>query len=290
MLCKKSILHVDQGMGKCFSEKELKGYFNNLTEKVTLDTEHQNDIDYIPEFEYAEGKRVQFPVTVFQYALGCYDLYLLTEEQRYLQKFKTCAEWALTRQNENGSVDAFSFLYPQAPYGAMCQGQAVSLFVRAYFCFKNDCYLQAAQKAADFMLIPLEDGGTARYDQDDLYLLEYTHLPAVLNGWIFALFGLHDLNLILHSEKYQNAIETTVRTLQKHITEFDCGYWSLYDMGGKIASPFYHRLHIAQLQALLAVYPAESLKKQLEKWTLDCCSFWKPKRAFIKKAIQKILE
>lgn len=31
----KSILHVDQGEGKIYSIEEIKGYYNDLTEKVT---------------------------------------------------------------------------------------------------------------------------------------------------------------------------------------------------------------------------------------------------------------
>lgn len=31
----KSIYHVNQGVGKIYSKTELKGYYNDLTEKVT---------------------------------------------------------------------------------------------------------------------------------------------------------------------------------------------------------------------------------------------------------------
>lgn len=39
MLTGKSVLHVNQGLGKFFRPDELAGYYNDLTEKVTKDAE-----------------------------------------------------------------------------------------------------------------------------------------------------------------------------------------------------------------------------------------------------------
>jgi hypothetical protein len=36
---------------------------------------------------------------------------------------------------------------------------------------------------------------------------------------------------------------------------YDARFWSFYDTSGALASPFYHRLHIAQLEALELGYP-----------------------------------
>ena len=35
MLSGKSVWHVNQDIGKCFLKDEIKGYYNNMTEKVT---------------------------------------------------------------------------------------------------------------------------------------------------------------------------------------------------------------------------------------------------------------
>ena len=35
MLTGKSVWHVNQDIGKCFSKKSIEGYYNNMTEKVT---------------------------------------------------------------------------------------------------------------------------------------------------------------------------------------------------------------------------------------------------------------
>ncbi|MBE6639339.1 MAG: thioredoxin [Ruminococcaceae bacterium] len=290
MLRGKSILHVNQGLGTQMDVSQIRGYYNDLTEKVIRDEANVSNVSYIPQFETASGECVYFPVMIFQYALGCYDLYLETSDTLYLEKFKTCVNWTMEAQNENGSFDAFSFMYADAPYGAMCQGEAVSVLLRAYVSTGEERYRTAAQKAVDFMLLSVEEGGTARYDGEDVYLLEYTHLPVVLNGWLFAFFGLYDYTLVSKEEKYREILQKTLRTMEKSLPQYDNGYWTMYDLGGKIASPFYHNLHIAQLQAAVLITDSETAKQFEKKWLLYQKSFWNPKRAFIKKAIQKILE
>ena len=37
MMTGKSISHVNQGVGTCYSKTEVAGYYNDLTEKVTKD-------------------------------------------------------------------------------------------------------------------------------------------------------------------------------------------------------------------------------------------------------------
>ena len=44
-----------------------------------------NDIG-IPEMVDKNGSHIQMPTMIFQYGLGAYDLWLLTNEQHYLDK------------------------------------------------------------------------------------------------------------------------------------------------------------------------------------------------------------
>ena len=94
-----------------------------------------------------------------------------------------------------------------------------------------------------------------------LVLEEYPTQPlmTVLNGWIFALYGLYDFLLMEDEPRFQMALDDTVRALAEHLPSYDLGYWSRYtedyEGGGMIASPFYHALHSAQLQALEQTFP-----------------------------------
>lgn len=289
MLMGKSILHVNQDLGKCFKPKELKGYFNNLTEKVTKEP-GLLDNDQLPVNISEDGQKVVFPVAIFQYGLGAYDLYLQSKEEKYLSKFKQCVEWAISHQEESGAWNNFYYIYPDNPYGAMCQGEGASLLVRAYNEFNEDKYINAAKKALEFMLKPIEQGGTSLYDNDELILMEYTHLPAVLNGWIFALFGLYDYCLIEPNIKFQESLSQTLATLKRKIPSYDCQYWSMYDSKGMIASPFYHNLHIAQLQALSMIDDRKLFQKYVSTFSKYKSSLLCRFRAFSLKAFQKMKE
>ena len=289
MLTGKSILHVKQNMGSVFVPGELNGYYNNLTEKVTKEPKLLES-EELPTLKTEKGKIIYFPVSIFQYGLGAYDLYLMTNEKKYLDKFEQCANWAIKNQQSNGAWSNFFYIYPEHPYGAMCQGEGASLLSRAYKHYANSVFSVGATKAIDFMLRSTEDGGTAQYKNDELILLEYTHLSAVMNGWIFALFGLYDLTLVNDDEKYKKALSKTLSTLQKYLPKFDNGYWSLYDLDIKIASPFYHNLHIAQLEALYVATGHEIFYYYQQRFNMYASNRWNRNRAFFLKALQKVVE
>lgn len=288
MLTGHSILHVNQDLGRHFHVTKLEGYYNNLTEKVSrlpllLDNE---DLPTSPD---ESGGQILFPVAIFQYGLGCYDLYLTSgkSDNRYLRKFMQCAEWAIDKQEPSGAWNNFFFRYPQHPYGAMAQGEGVSLLLRAHAHTGEERFLATSKKALDFMLKPVSEGGTADGD----ILLEYTHLPAVLNGWIFAWWGLYDYVLVTHDEnKYKDKLEKSCKALEERLAAFNNNYWSLYDLAGHIASPFYHRLHIAQMQAMYQLTGHDIFRQYQEKWERDESSKLRYARAFVKKAWQKLRE
>lgn len=192
-----------------------------------------------------------------------------------------CAEWALNNQEPSGAWNNFFFRYPQHPYGAMAQGEGASLLLRAYKQTCEERFFVAARKAIDFMLKPLSEGGT---DDGDI-LMEYTHLPAVLNGWIFAWWGLFDYVLTTHDEDYyHDKLEKSCKALEEHLSSFSSSYWSMYDLAGHIASPFYHHLHIAQMQAMYKLTGHDIFKQYAEKWKKDEHNRISHVRAFVKKA------
>jgi len=288
MLIGKSILHVDQGVGKIYSFKEVKGYYNDLTHKVLKDKD-LNEVK-IPVFNAANGSAISFPITIFQYGLGAYDLYLLNGHQIFLDKFKMCADWALTNQENSGAWNTFFFIKPDAPYSAMAQGEGASLLIRAYKESGNPNYLAAAEKAINFMVLPVEKGGTAQFYDTEVIFLEVTNIPVILNGWIFSLFGLLDFLIVFDDEKIREIFECSLKALANRLESFDTGYWSKYDNEKRVASLFYHKLHIAQLQVLYELTGNAVFQDYCEKWTQYQNSFINKKRAFVVKAIQKIME
>jgi heparosan-N-sulfate-glucuronate 5-epimerase len=288
MLSGKSILHVEQDVGKIYSIDKIKGYYNDLTEKVKRDKEI-NEVK-IPLFEAHNVEKVYFPINIFQYGLGAYDLYLLEKNKLYFDKFILCARWALDNQNDDGSWNAFFFIYPDRPYSSMAQGEGASLLLRAYIELNDEKFLTAAQKAVDFMLLSEEDGGTARYQENDIYLLEVTKRPVIMNGWIFSLFGLFDIIKVTNDRNYIDIFNKSVKTLVNHLANFDTGYWSKYDSERMLASEFYHKLHIAQLRVMHEITGESACDELMNKWIEYLNRPTNRLKAFIVKAFQKILE
>lgn len=285
MLTGKSIYHVDQNLGKAFEPGQLKGYFNDMTQKVLMGDKNLDEKG-IPFLEHSDGSHVQMPTMIFQYGLGAYDLWVIRKEIEYFNKAKRCADWAIDHQEDNGAWSVFFYIYPNAPYSAMPQGEAVSLLVRIYKETQDKKYLSAAEKAIKFMLTDVRDGGVCKCNDFELILLEYTHLPLVMNGWIFALFGLYDYFLL--TGEYEDKFKKSVNSLEKALVHFDCGYWSMYDEVGKIASPFYHNLHIAQMKALYMVTKKEIFNECAERFERYQKNRLNELRAFAKKVMQKL--
>lgn len=290
MLSGKSVWHVNQDLGKVLSKTEIKGYYNNMTEKVIMMPEFI-DSEEMPQLNLKGGKFTFFPVAIFQYGFGCYDLYLLKKETKYVKKFLQCADWALDHQDEKGRWNNFSHYTPEAPYSSMAQGEGASLLVRAYKFTGEPKYLDAAKKALDFMLLPLEVGGTTKYEGDDAFLMEYTYSGIVLNGAIFSWWGLYDYVLTVSDKgKYKHALEITLKSLIKVLPKFSNSYWSIYSLDGLIASPFYHNLHVAQMKAMYQLTDNVIFYDYANRWERQQKNKFCKGIAFINKSIQKILE
>ena len=286
MLAGKSISHVNQGVGTCYSKVGVEGYYNDLTEKVTKD--HPDTL--VPQYHVDTGEKIYFSIGIFQYGLAAYDLFLTTHDEVYKNKLIACADWAIENQQADGGWDTFTFENPEHPYSSMAQGEGISMLIRAYIATGNEQYLCAARKAKDFMLKPISEGGTAEYLGEDVCLYECTHDPLILNGWIFSLWGLYDYSKYIEDSEVQNVLHATLTSLKKKLPAFDIKYWSKYEDGKRICSPFYHKLHIAQLSVMYDLFGDEIYKEYATKWDAYQKSFWKPKRAFVQKAWQKIFE
>ncbi len=289
MLKGDSILHVNQGIGRIYSRNEVAGYYNDLTEKVTKDVITEDG--KLPVYPGEDGVNKIFPIGVFQYGLGAYDLYLITKEKKYLDKFDLCVEWTMNNQDDNGGWKTFEYETPDRPYSAMAQGEAISLLTRAYIQDNNEKYLNKIKKGIKYLTKSLEDGGVACYRNDSIYLKEFVDRPVVLNGWIFSIFGIFDYLLLFPNDKeIRNFYNSTLKTLSNELPKFDLKYWSKYDLDKRIASPFYHNLHIAQLHVMYDLTGIDIFKVYEEKFgKYNKNKFYKIK-AFMVKAFQKIKE
>ena len=292
MAAGRSYWHLRQDEGTQFVPGMLAGYFNDLTGKTNWSG--PLDSDGIPLVQ-VNGSLQYFPVTTFQKGLGHWDRWLrsIRGDAEQFHAFEQTARWALLTRDERGG-----WRIPTANptstslYSAMSQGEGTSLLCRAYSTTRKEAYLGTALSAAQLMLSPISAGGTARYEKNGVILEEYPSERArtVLNGWIFALYGLYDLNLVMEDPQIEKALHDTISALTASLPIFDAGYWSFYDSGGTLASPFYHRLHIAQLRSLQKTFPgqSETFRQVADHFELQLAKGVDRVRAIVTKGYQKL--
>lgn len=291
ILSGKTEVAVEQGPGRAYEAGRIFGYYNDLTGKVSPNT--LLDDDGVPVSVIAGGKRVHFPIAIFQYGLGCYDLSILEPDkaQRHLETLRNCANWALASQKTDGSWDSFGPIGSEKySVSSMAQGEGCSMLLRAWIAFGETEYKTAALKAANYMLVDMDQGGVCCYEGSGLYLEEYPQEPrrSVLNGWIFSLFGLYDASLV--DAYFEEPFLRSVGTLESHLGDYDAGFWSYYDLEKRIASPAYHSLHISQLQVLFDLTGRSAFAEAAEVFKdYQVCSDYR-RKAIIKKIFQKVLE
>jgi len=263
MLDGSSSFHVKQGEGLYYSKTEIKGYYNDLRNKVLSNTALIDDKG-IPYNINCNNERVYFPGTIFQYGLGMYDLYLESDSEEYKKKFLVIANWTLSNQKKNGMWECMKILGDKLhqSQSSMCQSQAISLLTRAYILTEDEKYLKSIDKAVDLMIKNKNDGGTCFYDKGRVIFQEYVSNieQSVLNGWIFSIFGLYDYYLLTKKDNIKLLIDDTIKTLSRELKKYDRKYWSDYDQVGTIASPAYHDLHISQLAVLEKMFNNDNFR------------------------------
>jgi hypothetical protein len=119
----------------------------------------------------------------------------------------------------------------------------------------------------------VEEGGVRYVDpQGNLFLEEAPSQPpsCILDGFIFSLFGVYDFWLASGEAAMQQMWEAGLSTLENVLPRYDLGFWSRGDLFRErpkmVASRFYHRLHVFQLQALHAMTGREIFRQYAQRW------------------------
>lgn len=289
----KSTVAVEQSVGKCYSKSELRGYYNDLTGKVSPAT--LLDADGIPVNVTSKGETVYSLVTIMQYTLGCYDLFLIGGDELYREKFLKLADYILAQQEETGKWDARASIGSYKDNSScMAQGQGCSILLRAALITGYSRYVRAAEKAVSFMLLPCDEGGTAVYARAEVSFEKYPpqngEVSSVLNGWAFALFGLYDYVLFSGSAEHRRLWETSCKTLEARLPQYDRKYWSNYDLIGTISSPAYHSVHISLLRVLADLSGSKEMSNYAERFEGYSKSPVKRLRAILTKLVQKLTQ
>lgn len=260
----------------------------------------------IPLLDYRGALGRQYnPIAIAQFGLGNYNAYVRSKDAGRRQKFLMAADWLKNNLIPNTAgypvwMHNFNWEYRdtlKAPwYSGLAQGQGISLLVRAYRETSRQEYLDAATLAAQVFHVDVKDGGVACRDENkNLWIEEYVVFPAthILNGFLWASWGIYDYLLTTGDARMQELFEATVETLRDQLASFDTGFWSLYEQSGTrlrmIASPFYHALHIVQLEVMHKITGEPFFADFAARWGCYQTNWFKRNRALAQKAAFKLL-
>jgi heparosan-N-sulfate-glucuronate 5-epimerase len=285
------------------STAELGEYYMPFAEKA--DYQGAYDPRGIPQLDYHGHIGLQYnPIAIAQYGLGNYNLWCRTKDPDRRRKFFLIADWLCANLEPNPQGIAvwhhhFDWEYRdtlKAPwYSALAQGQGISLLLRAHKESGDSRFIEAARQAFAAFQQPIQGGGVAYTDEsEDLWFEEYIVSPPthILNGFIWALWGIHDYFLATLHPAAQDLFNRGVRTLLHNLDRYDLGFWSLYEQSGTrlpmVASRFYHQLHIVQLRVMHRLTGETRFSEVADRWEGYMRSGLDRKRALLYKIAFKL--
>jgi hypothetical protein len=160
----------------------------------------------------------------------------------------------------------------EAPWhSALAQSQAASAFVRAHVSTGDVRYAELALAAARPLLVDGPSDMVTQTGAGPVFQEAPSRpLSGILNGWISALWGLHDVHLGLDHAHAGGVFAAGVDCLRASLHAYDTGWWSRYSLYPHaledLAKPIYHRFHIDQLVALHRLTGVQDFAFRAERW------------------------
>lgn len=255
--------------------------------------------ELLPGFVHYPGEPLW--VAHIQRGLGSYERYLDGDGDEWLDAARKAADLLLDRQADDGGwkqIKPYPHTYVLHPpwVSAMAQGEAASLLVRMHRESGDARYAEAAVKALDPMRRPSADGGASAELDGRWFPEEYPTDPGsfVLNGAVFALWGLRDVAVGLGDAGAARDFDAGVDALAASIHRWDTGSWSRYDLHPhrvtNVASRAYHELHVVQLQAMDELAPRPELRAAAQRFAAYDASRMRQAAALARKVLFRLAE
>jgi heparosan-N-sulfate-glucuronate 5-epimerase len=279
--------------------EELGRYYLDFSSK--FDYPGKLDENGIPIYEFPDKRAIYHPIVICQYALGLFELLYKSNycDKSAELKFLKQADWLSKYGVETKSGFVWYIDYSIAEYGlyppwfsALAQGEAISVLTRAYKITGNKKYLNICEKAIIPFTLDVKSGGLVNIFKNIPVYEEYPspkRTVAVLNGFIFSLFGLYDYYLTNKNIMAKELFEKGINSITNILPYYDIKYWSSYYLfdypHGYTSSFTYHNIMINQLKALYIITRKYIFIEYSEKWESYKNSGFLKSKALIKKIL-----
>lgn len=249
-------------------DSALGRYYLDFTGVLPLvEQEYHGPVDArgVPMNRFAGQGDFHNVITIAQYALALHDTILASGETAELKQMLQAQLNTIVELIEPGGQWKGFFLhqwnspkYPElrAPWvSALGQGNGISALLRGYQWNGDPRLLECATAMFEALERPMSEGGAREVDANGhFWLEEYPMKPSshVLNGFIFALWGVLDFARVTGSPRAWEWWNAGCQTLRVRLKDYDCGFWSVYDLSHReLASQYYQlNIHIPQLEAM----------------------------------------
>jgi hypothetical protein len=213
------------------------------------------------------------PAFVAEHALSLYGRY--TRGELTLSSFRKTVDRLLSLQDERGAFRyGFPYRYMDTLFqpgwtSGLAQGYALSALARAALVLGDPRYLDAGDRALEYLTTPVASGGLMDTMsslhgslEGFIFFQEAVASPPtyVLNGYMFALLGLYDWSQLGRARaSAQRYFDRGVLTLSQILPYYDLGAFSAYDLQHLTYARLphvagdYHLMHIYQLHALASI-------------------------------------
>lgn len=227
--------------------------------------------------------RSYHPIRIAQFALHRFGVWHHTADPSARRDMLEQAAWLRDRQQDGECAGLYLFDFPWTKYGAgagwssaMAQGEAISVLLRAHRLEPQGGFGDAAVRAAQPFRFEIARGGVVWRDGADVFFEEIAneHAPHVLNGCIYALWGVWELWKTTGDAWLERLIEESTETLLRWLPRFDTGWWTLYSLllsaanRPHLATLKYHEFHIAQAHVLAKMFDRPTFEEAAQRWSV----------------------
>lgn len=263
------------------------------------------DADGIPLLDYHGNIGRQYnPIAIAQYGLARFNRWCDAGDDGDRTAWLSVSRWLTSTLQSNAHgvpVWPHHFDWPyrsvlKGPwYSGLAQGNGVSMLVRAAAETGDGAFAAAAHRAFQALELPISRGGVLATNGDrEVWIEEYIVDPPshILNGFIWALWGVHDYARWSCRPRATALWDACVTTLAARLDDFDIGWWSLYEAPTSdrrmLASFYYHRLHVVQLRVLYDLTGIEAFAARAAQFERYAHQPLSRARAFVEKACFKL--